>query len=227
MRRALEGPAGILGSMPVYLRLAGTFGGVISGLAQLSVGAVLTEESIPPFLSGVLVAMICSLVGIALMVASNAVILPSARIKRDHLMSDYLANLRRALVDKVGHAIEAAGGARPAFAQAIDDLAYAMLGFKESLGPQREMLESLRNLNLSEVIKRNVELLDQTKDVTERFGEFSRAVGTMTMALNGSTQLVSSVNELMGRITTFETNLNRRRQAGGRQHRRRQDHKWR
>ncbi len=201
-----EGRATVLASVPIYLGLAGTFGGIIAGLSQLR---AISEEAIPPFLLGVLVAMVCSFAGVLLMVVMNAIVLPRVRIGRDRAMAEYLGLVRGKLVDAVAEAIDGLPHAgKPALVAAVDDLSYAMLGFKESLGPQKEMLEALKALQLPEVVKFNANLIERTDTLVQRFDKFETAVQTMTGALNSSMTLVTGLTLLMDRISVFETSLN-------------------
>ena len=205
-----EGPVGILGSVPVYLGLAGTFAGVIYGLYRLSFGSGLNEESIPFFLSGVLIAMICSFAGVVLMVVSNAIILPNARIQRDRRMWDYLGAVEHALVDRIRETATASGTApKRGLARTLDDFSYAMLQFTDALEPQRQLIADLRAINLEVIITLNTGLLDKAQSLMTRFVEFDKGVAAMTTALNESNKLVTTVTSLMNRISAFETSLNR------------------
>ena len=133
-----------IANVPIYLGLVGTFAGVMSGVFQIIVQGGLSEATIRELLAGVFVAMFSSLVGVLLMIASNALIIPRARDLRDRRMTWYLSTVH----DYVRRAVPDDGGLSSA-AQAeqlrieIGILAESFERLGESIRMQQQLLGSV------------------------------------------------------------------------------------
>lgn len=170
----LEEHVTTIANLPVYLGLAGTFAGITLGVVQILLHGELSDESIHELLTGVLVAMFSSLVGVLLMITANAVVLPRAREIRNAHMSRYLLNVEgkaASVAVAVGDPSLQLKEEEQRLLERTRVLTESFEMLSQSIEPQRRLFESVQGFGLDEFEGINLQLRELAKHIRElQFG---------------------------------------------------------
>lgn len=197
--------------IPLYLGLAGTMFGIIVGigfmwisgslnalLQQGTVGTALAGEGIATLLSCVAVAMIASIVGLAL-TTYTSYYFKSCKLKEEDGKNSFLTWMQAELLPKLSvdasdslmHLTRNMMDFNQAFASNTRKLEQTLDGVNTSYQMQAAMIEDIRSMDVQKMATANVKVLRQLEKSTEKIERFNEYL----MAIEGYTQTIQSFNE--------------------------------
>lgn len=206
-------------NVPLYLGLAGTFIGIITGVSGIDfqemfgVGGELT--GLQNLLHGVASAMSASFVGLGLTVFNSAIsykgaVSASNRGKGEYvdflrrelmpLLSSSMASALNSLRGVLGHFVDKFGRNLSAYADAAELL-------NDNLEKQHLVLEELNKLGLANVANKLAEAFLKLKDASEAFSVFQAYQQQLNSTIANVSGVVGKVQTLLGKFDEFSTGL--------------------
>lgn len=227
-------------SVPLYLGLMGTFAGVILGLLSLVIdgGFDMTtnknDERVQGLLTGVIVAMVVSLLGLILTTFNNSINFKKAITFRNISRNDYYNFLQTELLPHLGNNIFNAldqlkvniSDFNVKFAKNLDlfDGSFNdnIKHLKETVGGmtlqigvvnentkvQLEFLHELRKIGYNRMAEANIKVLDKLKETGPILIQFIKEQQNLNKNMEVANQLASNINQLFDRVNTFENSIN-------------------
>ncbi|GGG45520.1 hypothetical protein [Hymenobacter glacieicola] len=200
---------------PLYLGLLGTFLGVILGLVGIARNGVSDENALTPFLTGVLIAMTGSFVGLLLTLLGNGV-LRQARHQLDRLQNQYYTFLQARLLP-VLHADMASSLTN--LKSVLDAFNQQFVGQVELFNPlmdkvtqnirvQSDFLERLDTIGYDKMAAANILVFEKVRESAEMFAAFTSYQQRLNEMLQNGYQSAQSVNSILDRLRGFEKGIN-------------------
>ena len=250
-------------SFPTYLGLMGTFFGVYIGLKCFKAGlgegdGGITDQMVKELIGGIIVSMVTSLVGLALMTISN---IQASRVQKkvDAQKDDFFEFLQMEVIPTLGTNISSSlnrlrstiSKFEPSFRAVIDEFKDAfrdctnmfkgtfaenaevltkavtemgsnMTLINENIQKQDQLLNTLRQQEMVVTLDKFVTAANSFDSVTTSIQKLEEAkeriIASTNMlaekqesynqSLEVPTRLLSQVNAILDRVTTFENNIN-------------------
>lgn len=200
---------------PLYLGLLGTFLGVILGLVGIARNGVSDENALTPFLTGVLIAMTGSFVGLLLTLLGNGV-LRQAREQLDRKQNQYYTFLQARLLP-VLHADMASSLTN--LKSVLDAFNQQFVGQVELFNPlmekvtqnirvQSDFLERLDTIGYDKMAAANIAVFEKVRESAEMFAAFTGYQQKLNDMLANGYQSAQSVNNILDRLRGFEKGIN-------------------
>lgn len=200
---------------PLYLGLLGTFLGVILGLVGIARNGVSDENALTPFLTGVLIAMTGSFVGLLLTLLGNGV-LRQAREQLDRKQNQYYTFLQARLLP-VLHADMASSLTN--LKSVLDAFNQQFVGQVELFNPlmdkvtqnirvQSDFLERLDTIGYDKMAAANIQVFEKVRESAEMFAAFTGYQQKLNDMLQNGYQSAQSVNGILDRLRGFEKGIN-------------------
>ncbi len=220
---ALEAEVQSTVSTPLYVGLLGTFSGVIIGLSSLiwsglggedtgaAAGSFITDQNIPSFLFGVLIAMAGSFCGLLLTLIGNHA-LKNARSTRDRLQNEYYTFLQTHLLPKLNSDMAASLGNLKSVLDSFNkDFLDKILGFRpivdtltENISTQKEFIEKLDKIGFTQMANANLQVFDKMKESEQLFRNFMNYQVALNESVQKGAELTHSISEVLGRLTSLQ-----------------------
>lgn len=206
-------------NVPLYLGLAGTFIGIITGVSGIDfqemfgVGGELT--GLQHLLRGVASAMSASFIGLVLTVFNSAIFYKGAVSASNRGKGEYMDFLRRELMPLLsssmasalnslrgvlGHFVDKFGRNLSAYADAAELL-------NDNLEKQHLVLGELNKLGLANVASKLAESFLKLKDASEAFSVFQAYQRQLNSTIANVSGVVDKVQTLLGKFDEFSTGL--------------------
>lgn len=224
-------------SLPLYLGLMGTFIGVILGLASIAIDGFNlnnTDVIIKELISGVVLAMIVSLCGLALTTNLNARIFKNAVAVRDICRNSYLNFLQAELLPNLDNNLYSAldqfrsniadFNAKfgknleifdTSFNENIKNLRATVTGMatqievvNENTVVQLEFLQELKKIGYNRMAEANIKVFDKLKDVGPTLVTFIAEQQKLTKNLEQANMFSERISGLINRVSSFEEGIN-------------------
>lgn len=224
-------------SLPLYLGLMGTFIGVILGLASIAVSGFNldnTDVIIQELISGVVLAMIVSLLGLALTTILNARIFKNAVAVRDICRNRYLNFLQAELLPNLDNNLYSALDQFRAnmadfnvkfsknldffdssFNDNIKNLKETVVGMSAQIevvnkntAVQLEFLQELKKIGYNRMAEANIRVFDKIKDVGPTLINFITEQQKLTKNMEQANAFSEQISGLMNRVSSFEEGVN-------------------
>ncbi|MET4108494.1 hypothetical protein [Hymenobacter sp. UYP22] len=200
---------------PLYLGLLGTFLGVILGLVGIARNGVSDENALTPFLTGVLIAMTGSFVGLLLTLLGNGV-LRQARHQLDRLQNQYYTFLQARLLP-VLHADMASSLTN--LKSVLDAFNQQFVGQIELFNPllekvtqnirvQSNFLERLDTIGYDKMAAANIMVFEKVRESAEMFSAFTGYQQRLNEMLQNGYHSAEAVNSILDRLRGFEKGIN-------------------
>jgi hypothetical protein len=200
---------------PLYLGLLGTFLGVILGLVGIARNGVSDENALTPFLTGVLIAMTGSFVGLLLTLLGNGV-LRQARHQLDRLQNQYYTFLQARLLP-VLHADMASSLTN--LKSVLDAFNQQFVGQIELFNPllekvtqnirvQSDFLERLDTIGYDKMAAANIAVFEKVRESAEMFAAFTGYQQRLNEMLANGYHSAEAVNSILDRLRGFEKGIN-------------------
>lgn len=212
---------------PLYVGLLGTFSGVIIGLSSLiwsglrtpeadELGNVvassfITEQNIPSFLFGVLIAMAGSFCGLLLTLLGNNA-LKNARSTRDRFKNGYYTFLQTHLLPKLNSDMAASLGNLKSVLDSFNrDFLDKVLGFRpivdtltENISIQKDFIEKLDKIGFTQMANANLQVFDKLKESEQLFKNFLQYQEALNESVQKGGELTEAIGQVLGRLTSLQ-----------------------
>jgi len=200
---------------PLYLGLLGTFLGVILGLVGIARNGVSDDNSLTPFLTGVLIAMTGSFFGLLLTLLGNGVV-RRARQQLDLYQNQYYTFLQARLLpilhDDMSSSLTTLKGVLDAFNHdfvgKVTLFEPIMDKLTSNIQVQSRFLEALDKIGYDEMAKANIAVFDKVRESAELFGQFTAYQQQLNAMLAQGAQAGQAVGSILDRLTGFERGIN-------------------
>jgi hypothetical protein len=200
---------------PLYLGLLGTFLGVILGLVGIARNGVSDDNALTPFLTGVLIAMTGSFVGLLLTLLGNG-LLRNARQRLDTLQNGYYTFLQARLLP-ILHSDMA--GSLSNLKSVLDAFNQDFVGkvtlfepimdkLTDNIRVQSRFLEALDKIGYDQMAKANIEVFEKVRESADLFGQFTGYQQQLNKMLEAGYHSAQSVNSILDRLRGFEKGIN-------------------
>ncbi|RAU82738.1 hypothetical protein [Pontibacter arcticus] len=211
---------------PLYIGLLGTFSGVIIGLSSLvfagfsagdsEVSSFITDQNIPSFLFGVLIAMAGSFCGLLLTLRGNYE-LKDARSTRDRLKNDYYTFLQAYLLPKLNSDMAASLGNLKAVLDSFNkDFLDKIMGFRpivdtltENISIQKDFVERLDKIGFTQMANANLMVFDKLKESEYLFQNFIQYQVALNESVQKGAELTGTIERVLSRLTGLEEGFNK------------------
>lgn len=208
---------------PLYIGLLGTFSGVIIGLssliwsglradeAEVAAGSFITDQNIPSFLFGVMIAMTGSFFGLLLTLLGNHA-LKNARSTRDRLQNEYYTFLQTHLLPKLNSDMAASLSNLKSVLDSFNkDFLDKVLGFRpivdtltENIGTQKEFIEKLDKIGFTEMANANLQVFDKMKESEQLFKNFMQYQVALNESVQKGAELTHSISDVLNRLNSLQ-----------------------
>lgn len=224
-------------SLPLYLGLMGTFTGVILGLGSIALKGFNLEETdlvIRELITGVIVAMIVSLIGLALTTILNAFLFKDAIADRDIKRNLYFNFLQVELLPNLDNNLFSAldqfklnvadfntkfsknlNFFDTSFNENIKNLKATVLGMSEQITAvnenttvQLEFLQELRKIGYNRMAEANIRVFDKIKEAGPLLVTFIKEQQKLTLNMEQANNFSEKISGLMDRVSSFEEGIN-------------------
>ncbi|UYZ61946.1 hypothetical protein [Hymenobacter weizhouensis] len=201
---------------PLYLGLLGTFLGVILGLVGIARNGVSSDDdALTPFLTGVLIAMTGSFVGLLLTLLGNGLV-RQARHHLDRLQNQYYTFLQARLLP-VLHADMASSLTN--LKSVLDAFNQQFVGQIELFNPlldkvtqnirvQSDFLERLDTIGYDKMAAANIAVFEKVRESAELFAAFTGYQQKLNDMLANGYHSAEAVNSILDRLRGFEKGIN-------------------
>ncbi|CAN5915213.1 hypothetical protein BH24BAC1_BH24BAC1_16260 [soil metagenome] len=212
---------------PLYVGLLGTFSGVIIGLSSLiwtglgtpeesGAGTVagssfITDQNIPSFLFGVLIAMTGSFFGLLVTLLGNHQ-LKNARSTRDRRKNQYYTFLQTRLLPKLNSDMAASLSNLKSVLDSFNkDFLDKVLGFRpivdtltENISIQKDFIQKLDQIGFTQMANANLQVFDKLKESERLFQNFLLYQQALNESVQKGAELTHSISEVLGRLTKLQ-----------------------
>ncbi|MBC5774648.1 hypothetical protein H8S95_11295 [Pontibacter sp. KCTC 32443] len=206
---------------PLYIGLLGTFSGVIIGLSSLiwsgftsddgTAGSFITDQNIPSFLFGVMIAMAGSFCGLLLTLMGNHA-LKNARSIRDRRQNDYYTFLQTHLLPKLNSDMAASLSNLKSVLDSFNkDFLDKVLGFRpivdtltENISTQKEFIEKLDKIGFTQMANANLQVFDKMKESEQLFRNFMQYQVALNESVQKGAELTHTISDVLGRLTSLQ-----------------------
>ncbi|TXK50277.1 hypothetical protein FVR03_05135 [Pontibacter qinzhouensis] len=211
---------------PLYVGLLGTFSGVIIGLSSLvwsglrapeaaegveTLSPFITDQNIPSFLFGVLIAMAGSFLGLLLTLMGNQA-LKNARSKRDMQKNTYYTFLQTNLLPKLNSDMAASLGNLKSVLDSFNkDFLDKILGFRpivdsltENISVQKEFIQKLDEIGFTQMANANMMVFDKIKESEKLFMNFMKYQEALNQSVEKGAALTNNIEQVLSRLTSLQ-----------------------
>ncbi|WP_316796341.1 hypothetical protein [Pedobacter agri] len=223
-------------SLPLYLGLMGTFIGVVLGLGSIALNGFDLQDTdliIRELISGVVLAMLVSLLGLGLTTILNAVIYKHALAHRDIRRNHYLNFLQAELLPNLDNNLYSAldqfksniSDFNSKFAKNLDlfdssfnenikNLKATVVGMSSQIeavnrntAVQLEFLQELRKIGYNRMAEANIRVFDKIKEVGPMMISFIAEQQKLTTNLQQANAFSERITALIDRVSSFEEGI--------------------
>ncbi|NVO30870.1 hypothetical protein [Hymenobacter lapidiphilus] len=202
-------------STPLYLGLLGTFLGVILGLVGIARNGVSDENALTPFLTGVLIAMTGSFVGLLLTLLGNG-LLREARRQLDGRQNQYytvlqvrlLPILHSDMAGSLSNLKSVLDAFNQQFVGQVDLFNPLMDKVTENIRVQSDFLQRLDTIGYDKMAAANIAVFDRVSESADMFAAFTGYQQKLNQMLENGYQSAQSVNGILDRLRGFEKGIN-------------------
>lgn len=206
-------------NVPLYLGLAGTFIGIITGLWEIDFEEILGTSGkligLQHLLYGVVIAMTASFLGLGLSVFNSAISYKKAVSKSNEGKEEYIDFLRRELMPLLsnsmasnlnslrgvlGHFVDKFGRNLNAYADSAELL-------NDNLEKQHLVLEEINKLSLTRTANKIAETFMQLKDSSDSLSAFQQYQQQLNSTITNITSAVSQIQTLLTKFDEFSAGL--------------------
>ncbi|MFD2247948.1 hypothetical protein [Pontibacter ruber] len=203
---------------PLYVGLLGTFSGVIIGLSSLIWSGMrapdeaagtsfITENNIPSFLFGVMIAMAGSFFGLLTTLLGNHH-LKNARSTRDKYKNEYYTFLQTHLLPKLNSDMAASLGNLKSVLDSFNkDFLDKVLGFRpivdslsDNIRTQKEFIQKLDEIGFTQMANANLQVFDKLKESEQLFQNFMNYQVALNESVQKGGELTHNIEQVLSRL---------------------------
>lgn len=211
----LDEEIGHLLPVPLYLGLAGTMVGIVTGLMCIGkdVNSDAFVNSIEVVVGNIKYAMICSLVGLIMTTILSAYYYRRSKANMENQKNTLLDLLQTELLPHLNEDATATLLNMQSNLKLFNDQFQVNIkGFKgimndvhEVFDSQVELMKSLKSMDLIQMSTLNINVLEKLHTSTSEFEKFTRYLRQMNGFIDSTTQLTNSVNDQIARTDAIAT----------------------
>lgn len=206
-------------NVPLYLGLAGTFIGIITGLWNIDFQQIFGSGGslmgLQHLLYGVIIAMFSSLLGLGLTIVNSAVTYKNAVSVANDSKEEYMDFLRRELMPLLSNSMASSlnslrgvlGNFVDKFGRNLDAYADSADLLNDNLEKQHLVLEELNKLSLTQTANKIAETFVQLKDSSDSLSIFQTYQKQLNSTINNMSGAVDKIETLLKKFEEFSTGL--------------------
>lgn len=206
-------------NVPLYLGLAGTFVGIITGLIGVNFNQIFGSASdlngLQHLLYGVVIAMFASLLGLGFTIYNSAISYKNAVSKSNDGTEDYINFLRRELMPLLSNSMASSlnslkgvlGHFVDKFGRNLDAYADSAELLNDNLEKQHLVLSEINKLSLTKTANKIAETFMQLKDSSDSFNVFHTYQEQLNLTIANVSGVVDKMQTLIDSFNEFATGL--------------------
>ncbi len=206
-------------NVPLYLGLAGTFIGIITGLLGVNFDQIFGNTNnlngLQHLLYGIVAAMCASLLGLGFTVYNSAVTYKAAVSKCDDGKGDYMNFLRRELMPLLSNSMASSlnslkgvlGHFVDKFGRNLDAYADSAELLNDNLEKQHLVLAEINKLSLTRTANKIAETFMQLKDSSDALAVFRTYQEQLNSTISNASGVINQIQTLIGKFENFSTGL--------------------
>lgn len=224
-------------SIPLYLGLMGTFIGVILGLASIAINGLSldnTDVAISELIRGVVMAMIVSLIGLALTTYLNVKVFKNAVAFRDVCRNNYFNFLQAELLPNLDNNLYSAldqfraniANFNMGFADnlkifdtsfndniknlksTVEGMSTQIEAVNQNTSVQLAFIKELKDIGYNRMAEANIRVFDKIKETGPMLLSFINEQQKLTQNLEKANTFSEHIGGLMNRVHAFEDGIN-------------------
>lgn len=207
-------------NVPLYLGLAGTFIGIITGLFGVDFNEIFGSDTteltgLQHLLYGVIAAMGASFLGLGFTVYNSAVTYKKAVTESNEGKEEYMDFLRRELMPLLSNSMASSlnslrgvlGHFVDKFGRNLDAYADSAELLNDNLEKQHLVLQEINQLSLTRTANKIAETFMQLKDSSESLSVFQSYQKQLNSTIDNMSKAVNQIQELLGKFDEFGVGL--------------------
>lgn len=206
-------------NVPLYLGLAGTFVGIITGLIGVDFnqifGTTSNLDGLQHLLYGVVAAMFASLLGLGFTVYNSAISYKNAVSKSNEGTEEYINFLRRELMPLLSNSMASSlnslkgvlGHFVDKFGRNLDAYADSTELLNDNLEKQHLVLSEINKLSLTQTANKIAETFIQLKEFADSLNVFRTYQKQLNSTIANVSGMVNQIQTIIGNFNDFATGL--------------------
>lgn len=206
-------------NVPLYLGLAGTFVGIITGLIGVDFnqifGTTSNLDGLQHLLYGVVAAMFASLLGLGFTVYNSAISYKNAVSKSNEGTEEYINFLRRELMPLLSNSMASRlnslkgvlGHFVDKFGRNLDAYADSAELLNDNLEKQHLVLSEINKLSLTQTANKIAETFIQLKESADSLNVFRTYQKQLNSTIANVSGMVNQIQTIIGNFNDFATGL--------------------
>lgn len=206
-------------NVPLYLGLAGTFVGIITGLIGVDFnqifGTTSNLDGLQHLLYGVVAAMFASLLGLGFNVYNSAISYKNAVSKSNEGTEEYINFLRRELMPLLSNSMASSlnslkgvlGHFVDKFGRNLDAYADSTELLNDNLEKQHLVLSEINKLSLTQTANKIAETFIQLKESADSLNVFRTYQKQLNSTIANVSGMVNQIQTIIGNFNDFATGL--------------------
>ena len=206
-------------NVPLYLGLAGTFVGIITGLIGVDFnqifGTTSNLDGLQHLLYGVVAAMFASLLGLGFTVYNSAISYKNAVSKSNEGTEEYINFLRRELMPLLSNSMASSlnslkgvlGHFVDKFGRNLDAYADSAELLNDNLEKQYLVLSEINKLSLTQTANKIAETFIQLKESADSLNVFRTYQKQLNSTIANVSGMVNQIQTIIGNFNDFATGL--------------------
>ena len=206
-------------NVPLYLGLAGTFIGIITGLLGIDFNQIFGNTNnligLQHLLYGIVAAMCASLLGLGFTVYNSAVTYKAAISKCNDGKEDYINFLRRELMPLLSNSMASSlnslkgvlGHFVDKFGRNLDAYADSAELLNDNLEKQHLVLAEINKLSLTQTANKIAETFMQLKDSADSLTVFRTYQEQLNSTIANTSGVINQIQTLIGKFENFSAGL--------------------
>ena len=206
-------------NVPLYLGLAGTFVGIITGLIGVDFnqifGTTSNLDGLQHLLYGVVAAMFTSLLGLGFTVYNSAISYKNAVSKSNEGTEEYINFLRRELMPLLSNSMASSlnslkgvlGHFVDKFGRNLDAYADSTELLNDNLEKQHLVLSEINKLSLTQTANKIAETFIQLKESADSLNVFRTYQKQLNSTIANVSGMVNQIQTIIGNFNDFATGL--------------------
>ncbi len=206
-------------NVPLYLGLAGTFVGIITGLIGVDFnqifGTTSNLDGLQHLLYGVVAAMFASLLGLGFTVYNSAISYKNAVSKSNEGTEEYINSLRRELMPLLSNSMASSlnslkgvlGHFVDKFGRNLDAYADSTELLNDNLEKQHLVLSEINKLSLTQTANKIAETFIQLKESADSLNVFRTYQKQLNSTIANVSGMVNQIQTIIGNFNDFATGL--------------------
>lgn len=214
--------------IPLYCGLVGTMAGILVGVMYLVLSGSLTSlltssdntgaDGVSALLSGVGIAMICSILGVVLTTYASLSLKDAKKEEEEGkheflswIQANLLPTLSNGMSDTIRRFTENLQGFNEMFSSNTKQLQKTLKivnqtsqGQVEIISASNQIIESINNLKIKQIASANIEVYDKLKDCSEEIGTLSEYLNSVNRYLEQVNSLSEKLNDADNRVRMIE-----------------------